>query len=230
MSAEEKGRVVILGGHGKIALLAAPKLKDAGYTVESVIRSPEQSSEIEAVGASAVVLDLESVDVETLTKAFSGAQAVVFSAGAGGGSPERTKTVDFEAATRTMDAAEQAGVKRFVMVSYVTAGVDVDGLDPDNSFYVYAKAKHDADAHLRKTGLDFTILGPGGLTLEPGSGKITLADEAGKVAGRAPEADEAVTSRENVAEVMTHVISSGAAIRQTVGFYDGDTPITEAIS
>ena len=132
VSTAEKGRVVILGGHGKIALLAAPKLKDAGYAVESVIRSETQSSDIEAAGASPVVLDLENADAEALKQVFSGAQAVVFSAGAGGGSPERTRSVDFEAAARTMDAAEAAGVKRYVMVSYAGAGVDVDRLDPED--------------------------------------------------------------------------------------------------
>lgn len=230
MPVVENGRVVLLGGHGKIALLAAPKLKDAGYTVESVIRSAGQSSDIEAAGASPVMLDLENADVATLAQAFSGAQAVIFSAGAGGGNPERTHTVDFEAATRAMDAAEKAGVKRFVMVSYVRASVDADKLDPSNSFYPYAKAKHDADAHLRQTGLDYTILGPGRLTLEPASGKIALADLGGRIDGREPSAGEAATSRENVAEVITHVVGSGAAIRETINFYDGDTVIAEAIS
>lgn len=230
MSAEAKGRVVILGGHGKIALLAAPRLKEAGYAVESVIRAADQSSAIEAAGASPVVLDLENADVEALKQAFSGAQAVVFSAGAGGASPERTRSVDFEAATRTMDAAEAAGVKRFVMVSYAGAGVDVDRLESDDAFHPYAQAKHDADAHLRRTGLDFTILGPGRLTLEPASGKITIADFEGTIAGRAPAGEEGVTSRENVAEVIAHVLASGAGSRQTVNFYDGGTPIATAIS
>ncbi|MDN6169902.1 MAG: SDR family oxidoreductase [Micrococcaceae bacterium] len=229
VSTADKGRVIVLGGHGKIALLAAPKLKDAGYAVESVIRSADQRGDIEAAGASPVVLDLENADAEALTQAFSGAQAVVFSAGAGGGSPERTRSVDFEAAARTMDAAEAAGVKRFVMVSYAGAGVDADRLDPEDSFHPYAQAKHDADAHLRQTGLDFTILGPGRLTLEPASGKITIADFEGTIAGQAPAGDEAVTSRENVAEVLAHVLSDGAAIGRTVNFYDGDTPLAEAI-
>lgn len=229
VSTAEKGRVVILGGHGKIALLAAPKLKDAGYAVESVIRSEAQSSDIEAAGASPVVLDLENADAEALKQAFSGAQAVVFSAGAGGGSPERTRSVDFEAAARTMDAAEAAGVKRYVMVSYAGAGVDVDRLDPEDAFYPYAQAKHDADAHLRQSGLDFTILGPGRLTLEPASGKIVLADFDGTMSGHAPSGDQAVTSRENVAEVLTQVLSANSAIRQTVNFYDGDTPVPQAI-
>ncbi|MDN5759726.1 MAG: NAD(P)H-binding protein [Tomitella sp.] len=222
-------RVVIVGGHGKIALMAAPKLKETGYTVDSVIRNPDQSADVEAAGAESVVLDIEKADVDALSEVFAGATAVVFAAGAGGGNPERTRAVDYEAATRAMKAAQEVGAKRFVMISYATAGVDVDRIDQDSSFYVYAKAKHDADADLRETELDFTILGPGMLTLESGTGKIAIADEDGKVDGRAVTRDEAATSRANVAEVIRHVIASGAATRQTVGFYDGDTPIAEAI-
>lgn len=223
-------RVVILGGHGKIALLAAPKLSDAGYAVESVIRNPEQSGDIEAAGRTAVVLDIETAGVDELAQAFSGATAVVFSAGAGGGSPERTHAVDFEAAVRAMTAAEQAGVARFVIVSYSRASVDIDNLDPENSFYPYAKAKHDADEHLRGTGLDYTILGPGMLTLEPATDKIQLADAEGKIDGRAPEGQESNTSRENVAAVITHVISANTSLRQTVNFYDGETSIADALA
>lgn len=125
-----------------------------------------------------------------------------------------------------MQAAEQAGVKRFVMVSYAGADKAVHQLDPTDSFYPYAKAKHDADAKLRESGLDWTILGPALLTLEPATGKIQRADTAGADWSE----DKQVTSRDNVAEVITHVISTGVASRQTVDFYDGDTPIAEAIT
>ncbi|MEV1025641.1 SDR family oxidoreductase [Streptomyces sp. NPDC050264] len=222
-------RVVILGGHGKVALLTAPRLTSAGCSVDSVIRDPAQSAEVEAAGGNPVVLDVEQAGVEELSKAFDGAQAVVFAAGAGGGSPTRTNNVDYEAAVRSMAAAKAAGIKRFVMVSYAGAGHDCEKLDPDDSFYAYAKAKHDADAHLRQTELDFTILGPGKLTLEPATGTIQLADPDGTIGGRQPGDDEAHTSRDNVAEVITHVITANAGIRQTVIFYDGRTPIPEAI-
>lgn len=222
-------RVVILGGHGKIALLAAPKLKDAGYSVDSVIRNPDQSSDIEAAGANPVVLDIESADTTVLAELFKGAKAVVFSAGAGGGNPARTQAVDFEAAKRSIDASVQAGVDRYVIVSYATAGIDLDRVDPDSSFYPYVEAKHGADEHLRASSLDYTVLGPGGLTLEPSNGNLTLADASGNVEGQAPGDDTKVTSRELVADVMTYVISKTAAIRETVNFYDGDTPIADAI-
>lgn len=219
-------RIVIIGGHGKVALLAAPKLKAAGYVVDSIIRNPGQSDGVRRAGGNPVVLDIESAGVDQLASAFKGAQAIVFSAGAGGGNPQRTHAVDYEAATRAMQAAEQAGVKRFVMVSYAGADRDVHRLDPSDSFYPYARAKHDADAKLRESALEWTILGPALLTLEPATGKIQLVESAG---GDWPE-DKRVTSRDNVAEVITHVIRTGAAKRQTVNFYDGDTPIAEAIT
>lgn len=226
----DSARVVILGGHGKIALLAAPKLKAAGFAVDSVIRNPDQSSDVEAAGANPVVLDIETADTQALADLFAGAQAVVFSAGAGGGSPERTKAVDLEAAKRSIDAAEQAGVKRYVMVSYSSASADSDRVDPESSFYPYVQAKHGADEHLRASSLDFTILGPGGLTLEPSSGKVLIADSAGDLDGQTPADDVRVTSRDLVADVITHVLAESAAVRETVNFYDGQTPIAEAIN
>ena len=225
----DSARVVVLGGHGKIALLAAPKLKAAGFAVDSVIRNPDQSSDVKTAGANPVVLDIETADTQALADLFAGAQAVVFSAGAGGGSPERTKAVDLEAAKRSIDAAEQAGVKRFVIVSYASASVDSDRVDPESSFYPYVQAKSGADEHLRASSLDFTILGPGGLTLEPSSGKVLIADAAGDVDGQTPADDVRVTSRDLVADVITHVLAESAAVRETVNFYDGQTPIAEAI-
>ena len=218
-------RTVIIGGHGKVALLAAPKLKAAGHAVDSIIRNPGHADDVRAAGGNPVVLDIESADVDALASAFKGAQAVVFSAGAGGGDPQRTRAVDYDAATRAMQAAGQAGVKRFVMVSYAAADTDVDRLDPSDSFYPYAKAKHDADAKLRESALDYTILGPGLLTLEPATGRIQRTETAGD---DWPD-DRRVTSRDNVAEVIAHVIDTGAASRQTVNFYDGDMPIAEAV-
>src|SRR5690554_1801540 len=218
-------RIMIIGGHGKVALLAAPKLKEAGYAVDSIIRNPGHAEDVRAAGGNPVVLDIESADVDTMASAFQGALALVFSAGAGGGNPQRTHAVDYEAATRAMQAAEQAGVERFVMVSYAGADKDVHRMEPSDVMYPYAKAKHGADARLRESALDWTILGPVMLTLEPATRKIQLTATAGD---DWPD-DKRVTSRDNVAEVITHVIHTGAARRETVDFYDGDTPIAEAI-
>lgn len=220
-------KVVVIGAHGKIALLAAPRLVTAGFAVDGVIRNPDHADDIRAIGANPVELSLEDASVDDLAHAFAGAEAVVFSAGAGGGNPARTDAVDHKGAVRAMDAAEQAGVNRFVMVSYSRSLVDVDTLDPNSAFFPYAKAKHDADEHLRATKLDYTILGPGKLTLEPATEKLLIADERGQVPDLA--AEDAVTSRDNVAAVIAHVLATGAGSRQTVNFYDGETPLAEAI-
>ena len=113
-----KGKVIIIGGHGKVARLATPKLIDKGYEVESFIRNPGHAKTISDLQATPIALDIETAGVEVLTEMFKGAEAIVFSAGAGGGNPARTNAVDYEAAVRTMDAASKAGVKRYEMVSY----------------------------------------------------------------------------------------------------------------
>lgn len=226
----ESQRVVIVGGHGKIALLAAPKLTAAGFSVESLIRDPDQAQDITEAGATPRVLDIESASTAELAEAFTGAHAVVFAAGAGGGNPARTKAVDHEAAVRSMDAAAEAGVSRYVMVSYARSETDINTVDPKSSFYPYALAKHQADNHLRSTSLDYTILGPGALTLEPASGKITVLDPATAGETMSSEETSADTSRENVAEVITETLRSGAAVRATVNFLDGKTPIPEALA
>lgn len=222
--------VAIVGGHGKVALLAAPKLVEAGFAVDSLIRNPDHAVEVERAGANPVVLDVEGAGTAELAEAFRGAEAVVFAAGAGGGNPPRTRAVDHAAAVRTMEAARQAGAARYVMVSYTRSLTDIHTLEPGNSFFPYAEAKHHADEFLRGTELDWTILGPGGLTGEPASGLIHVLDaEAAAAAASEGGREATATSRENVAEVLRHVLQNGAAVRETVNFFDGETPIAQAI-
>lgn len=226
----ENKKVVIVGGHGKIALLTAPKLIESGYDVASLIRNPDHRDDVAATGAEPVLLDVEQADTSALAQTFAGAEAVVFSAGAGGGNPPRTKAVDHEAAIRTMDAAAQAGANRYVMVSYARSEVDIHNLDPESSFYPYATAKHHADNYLRGTELDYTILGPGGLTQEPASGKVSVVDAEGAAKISAEGGREATeTSRENVAEVIRYVLTNDAAIGKTVNFFNGEVSISDAI-
>lgn len=224
-------RVVILGGHGKVALLATPKLRQEGYDVDSIIRDSSQSDAIIAAGGTPIVLDLEEAGVDMLADAFNGAMAIVFSAGAGGKGPkERTRAVDFDAAVRGIEAAQKADVKRFVMVSYANALSHADTLDPEDAFYPYAKAKQDADAVLRKSTLDYTILGPGLLTRNEATGKLTQADEHGHVDGELPAGEARETSREHVADAIVYVLKRNTAIRKTVNFYDGTTPLDRVFS
>ncbi|MCW2736034.1 SDR family oxidoreductase [Nocardioides sp.] len=208
-------RITIFGGHGKIALLLAPLLVEAGHEVTSVIRNPDHVADVEATGATAVVSSVEDADADTLAELLSGQDAVVWSAGAGGGNPERTYAVDRDAAIRSMDAAAASGVGRYVMVSF--SGSSAELLVPeDDPFRHYQDAKIAADEHLRSTELDWTILGPGTLTLEPSRGSVN-PDAAFN------DGDE--TSRELVAQVALAVIDDPRASRKTLVFGDGDVPI-----
>ena len=208
-------RITIFGGHGKIALLLAPLLVEAGHEVTSVVRNPDHVADVEATGAAALVSSVEDADLELLTSQLEGVDAVVWSAGAGGGSPERTYAVDRDAAIRSMDAAVAAGVGRYVMVSF--SGATSDALVPeDNPFRHYQDAKIAADEHLRGTELSWTVLGPGTLTLEPSGGSVNPG--AGFNDG-----DE--TSRELVAQVAAAVLADDRAARTTLVFGDGDVPI-----
>ncbi|MFC7401626.1 SDR family oxidoreductase [Citricoccus sp. GCM10030269] len=213
---------LIIGGHGKIALLTAPLLTREGHIVTSVIRNPDQTADVEAAGAKALVLDVENASQDELADAFAGQDAIVWSAGAGGGNPDRTYAVDRDAAIRSMDAAEQAGVKRYVMVSYQGASTQ-HGVPEDNSFFPYAEAKGAADEHLRNSGLDWTILGPGKLTLNEPSGRIAVGSGAG-------EAGLRDTSRGNVAQAIRVALETESSMGQQIEFVDGDEPIVAAFA
>jgi len=211
-------RILIIGGHGKIALLLAPLLVARGDSVTSVIRNPDHSPAVAATGASPVVADVENLSAAELATLFKDQHAVVWSAGAGGGNPERTYAVDRDAAIRAIDAATSAGIPRFVMVSYFGASPE-HGVPADNSFYAYAEAKAAADAHLEASTLDWTILAPSTLTSDPGTGAI--------------ETGEGVTassvSRADVAAVAAAVLADDATVGRVIPFNTGSTPISEAL-
>ncbi|WEV75960.1 SDR family oxidoreductase [Bifidobacterium sp. ESL0800] len=225
----DQRRVVILGGHGKVALLAEPKLKAAGFAVDAVIRNPAQSDDVRKAGANPVVFDMEHANVDSFAGLFEDAVAVVFSAGAGGGDADRTHAVDYQAAVNAIDAAQKAGVRRFVMVSYDTADRDPQTMGWPESFLPYAQAKHDADAHLIDSSLEYTILGPGVLTLEPETDKIVLTNDHTMIDGKPATPEQRATSRGNVAAVIARVLSADVAKRKTIAFYDGDQPIDEVL-
>jgi len=211
-------RILIIGGHGKIALLLAPLLVARGDSVTSMIRNPDHSPAVAATGASPVVADVENLSAAELATLFKDQHAVVWSAGAGGGNPERTYAVDRDAAIRAIDAATSAGIPRFVMVSYFGASPE-HGVPADNSFYAYAEAKAAADAHLEASTLDWTILAPSTLTSDPGTGAI--------------ETGEGVTaswvSRADVAAVAAAVLADDATVGRVIPFNTGSTPISEAL-
>lgn len=212
-------RIALIGGHGKVALLATPLLVRDGHEVTAVIRNPDHQADVETAGATALVADIELLDVESCAAILEGHDVVVWSAGAGGGSPERTRAVDLEAALRTMAAAEQVGVSHYVMVSYFGSRPD-HGVSPDHPFFAYAEAKAAADAALRASSLAWTILMPSTLTFDDPSGKIdTEATEKSTV------------SRGNVAQVIAETVRRGPKdlAGRDIRFNDGETPIERAL-
>lgn len=215
-------RIIIIGGHGKVALLAAPLLVEAGHEVVSLIRDPAQADDVAATGAVPLVLSVEEASEAELARALTGADAVVWSAGAGGkGGPERTEAIDRHAAIRSMDAAEAVGVPRYVMVSFLNSYGD-DPVPADHPLRTYAMAKLTADRHLQTTGLDWTILGPGVLTLEEPTGRITV--------GRVGPGADTSTSRANVAALIAAVLDEPASVGKVIPFRDGDTAVAEAVA
>ena len=213
--------IIVIGGHGKIALLLSPILTERGDQVTSIFRNPEHSDDVAATGATPVPADIEQLDTGALAYLLAEHDAVVFSAGAGGGNPARTYAVDRDAAIRVIDAASQAGVKRFVMVSYFGAGPG-HGVPQDDPFFAYAEAKAAADAHLRASDLDWTVLGPSRLTLDPPTGHISVGDDQ--------SAGKGSVSRADVALVVAAALNDDSTAHRTIDFNNGDVPIAVALA
>ena len=211
-------RIVIAGGHGKIALLLENQLSEAGHEAIGIIRNPAHAADVIAAGGTALLLDLEAIDAATLADSLSGVDAVVFAAGAGGGSTaERKLTVDRDGAILLADAAAIAGVKRIVIVSAMSA----DTFDPnsDDVFQVYLRAKSEADAAVRATDLDWTIVRPGGLTDDAGMGHVTVGETVER--GSIPRAD--------VAAVIASLLTTSTGIGKQFELISGPTAIADLV-
>ncbi|MFD4421359.1 NAD(P)H-binding protein [Agromyces sp. NPDC058484] len=213
-------RVVIAGGHGKIALILERLLAEAGHEPVAIIRNPDHRGDVEATGAAAVVLDLEEASVDEVGQVLENADAAVFAAGAVPGSTaERKFTVDRDAAILLADAVEAAGVPRLVVVS----AINTDRFDPesDEIFQLYLRAKSEADASVRGRDLDWTVVRPGSLTNDPAAGRIRAARTI-PGGGSIPRADVAAT--------IAAVLETGAASRTQFELVAGDDPIDAALA
>jgi uncharacterized protein YbjT (DUF2867 family) len=209
--------VAIAGGGGKIGRRLAQLLAANGDSVRSLIRRPEQADEIRAEGIEPVLCDLEQASAEEVAEAIRSADAVVFAAGAGPGSgPDRKETMDYGGAVKLVAAAKANGIDRYVMVSSMGADPNAPG---DDTFSVYQRAKGRADAELAASGLDHTIVRPGQLTDDSGTGLVKAGNDVGR----------AEIPRDDVAATLLAVLHEPGTIGVTFELISGDTPIAEAV-
>jgi uncharacterized protein YbjT (DUF2867 family) len=207
--------IVIAGGHGQIALRLARLLSARGDAVRSLIRNPGHGAGVHAAGAEPVIADMEELD--SLAEFVEGADAVVFAAGAGPGSgPERKRTVDLGGAVKLLDAARATGARRYLMVSSI--GAD-DPSSASGSMRPYLEAKAEADAALSASDLDWTIVRPGALTDDPGTGMVAVGD-----LGRGS------VTRDDVAAVLAGCLDEPATVGKTFVLLQGETPIAQALA
>jgi uncharacterized protein YbjT (DUF2867 family) len=209
--------VVIAGGHGQIALRLAKLLSARGDAVRSLIRNPGHEAGVHAAGAEPVVADMEALG--DLAEFVDGADAVVFAAGAGPGSgAERKRTVDLGAAVKLLDGARRTGVRRYLMVSAMGAADPAAGSE---AMRPYLEAKSQADAALAESALEWTIVRPGGLTDEPGTGLVELAPSLGR---------RGAITRDDVAAVLVGCLDEPRTVRATFDLLQGETPIAQALA
>lgn len=209
-------RVVIAGGHGKVALRLTQLLAERGDEPVGLIRDPAQGPDIESRGGTWLPADLEAATIGEVADQLEGADAVVFAAGAGPGSgAERKLRVDRNGALLLMDAAQAAGVRRFVMLS--SAHVDEHDPDSPDVMQVYLRAKSEADAALRASNLDWTIVRPSRLTDDTATGRISVG------------ANDRSVPRSDVAAVIATCLHEPDSIHQQFEFTSGDVPIEDAI-
>jgi uncharacterized protein YbjT (DUF2867 family) len=207
--------VIVAGGHGQIALKLLGLLAERGDRARGLIRNPDHSADLEAVGAEAVMCDMEAED--QLAPFVEGEDAVVFAAGAGPGSgAERKRTVDLGAAVKLIDAANAAGIRRYVMLSAIGSGRPERWSEQMRPYY---EAKTEADKRVATSGLDHTIVRPGGLTDDAGTDRVKVGDDLGS--GRVP--------RDDVAATLAAVLATDSTIGVAFDLLEGDTPVDEAV-
>ncbi|MGZ6764613.1 MAG: NAD(P)H-binding protein [Nocardioides sp.] len=211
--------VAIVGGHGQVARHLHEQLVARGHVPVALVRREEHRAPLEALGAEVRMLDIEAQEADAFAAAFAGCEAVVFAAGGGpDGNVERKRTVDLEGSLKSVEGASRAGVRRFVQVSAI--GVD-DPLPEDTAevWRAYVEAKRDADAAVRASDLDWTILRPGRLTDEPAAGLVALGDDVAR----------GDVTRADVAAVVAAVLDDERSIGRQWNLVGGDTPVEAAV-
>ena len=211
-------KVLVAGAHGKTARRLVRMLVEDGHEVRGLVRNEKQMPDVEADGADPLLVDLEEEGVGAVGRAVDGCDAVIFAAGAGPGSgAARKETMDYGGAVKLVEAAEQHNARRYLMLSSMGAG-DPEGGSEAMRPYLRAKAR--ADERLQESGLDYTIIRPGSLTNDEGTGRI----EADESLGRRGE-----ISRDDVARTFAEALEMENTYRKTFEILAGDTPIRDAL-
>lgn len=212
-------KVLVVGANGQIGKHLVQVIQNnEQYQAKAMIRNQDQASFFEELGAETSVVDLEQ-SIEDIAKAAEGVDAVVFTAGSGPHTgKDKTILVDLDGAIKTIEAAKVAGVKRFVLVSSFDTRRE-KWLEAPEGFKPYAAAKYYADEWLRSTDLDYTIVHPGGLTNEAGTGQVEAAVEV----------DRAQIPREDVAHVIYGCLGDQTTIGKEFQVVSGNKPIIEAL-
>jgi nucleoside-diphosphate-sugar epimerase len=209
--------IAIAGAHGNIAMRLAARLLARGDGVIGLIRNPDHAGDVQAAGANPVVCDLESATVEEIAAAVQHAEAVVFAAGAGPGSgAERKLTMDRDGAVKLLEATAGRAVP-YVIVSSVGAE---NPPGDDEVFSVYLRAKAAADAAVQASNRDWTIVRPGALTDEPGTGRVRIDTEPFR--GRVP--------RDDVADVLAAVLHDKRANHRILYVNAGEESLDQALA
>ncbi|MBT2502104.1 NAD(P)H-binding protein [Curtobacterium sp. ISL-83] len=206
--------VILFGGHGKVGLLTTRILSERGHTVTSVIRDPAQGDDVRAHGGEPHIADIQAQTLTDFAELVHGHDVVVWSAGAGGGSADRTWAIDRDAAVLSVQGAAKAGVDRYVMVSWAGSALD-HGVPQDQDFFAYAQSKTIADAVLRDSGLQWTIVAPSTLTDDEPTGSVDWDGTATEV------------PRGDVAHVVADVVEDPSTAGRTFRFNGGGTPVAE---
>lgn len=212
-------KTAVVGGNGQVARHLHPLLVALGRVPVALVRSEEQRADLERMGAEVRLLDIEQEAADAFGTAFAGCDSVVFAAGGGpDGKIERKRTVDLEGALKSIQGAQAAGITRLVQVSAI--GVDdplPDDIEP--VWKAYVEAKRGADEALRGSGLDWTIIRPGGLTDDPATGRVAVGNDVAR---------EQV-SRADVAAVVAAVLDDDTTHRKQWNLVGGSLTVDEAI-
>jgi uncharacterized protein YbjT (DUF2867 family) len=212
-------RIAVVGGHGQVAKHLLVELRRSEHDAVALVRREEYRPELESRGAEVRLLDIEQQDEAAFATAFTGCDAVVFAAGGGpDGNKERKRTVDLEGSLKSIAGAERAGISRFVQISAINVDDPVPA-DTGEVWRAYVEAKRDADAALRASGLDWTIIRPGRLTDDPATGLVSLGSDVSR----------GDVSRADVAAVVAAVLGLESSHGKQWNLVGGEVPVPEAL-